>query len=113
MISSQGQFLQVAFNSYDNPKLVLLSEFEADLKRFSYLDVMISKYQESPDDRKLRIILNHVVILNNCFRNRTSELIFFKISELNKLIAMTVMVFLKMIETDEYNSDLLNKLETL
>jgi hypothetical protein len=114
MILSDSHFLQVAFKSYDNPKIISTTEFDADLKRFGYLNTMLLKYAKDKDDVKLRTCVNHVVILRNCFCEDSISLIRYKIFEENKTFAETIMYFLKMTDCRKYiNLNLLNKLEQL
>lgn len=114
MITSHTDFLNIAFKTYDNPKIIALSEFEADIKRFGHLNTIISRYTEEPDDYKLRLAVNHTVILRNCFGHKAVELILHKTSDENLESIYTVFYFLKMLETVPHlNFDLLNKLENL
>lgn len=114
MILSDSHFLQKAFKSYDNPRIISTSEFDADLKRFGYLNIMLLKYIKDKDEVKLRTCINHVVILRNCFCQDTVSLIRYKIFEENKIFAETIMYFLKMTgDRESIDLNLLNKLEQL
>lgn len=75
---SERSFLLHAMKFYDNPQCVNLSEFEEDLKRFSYLKKLFIRYKEY-GDLKERLILNHIIVLFNLFGVATIELLFFKI----------------------------------
>jgi len=77
---SERSFLLHAMKFYDNPQCVNLSEFEEDLKRFSYLKKLFIRYKEY-DDLKERLILNHIIVLFNLFGVATVELLFFKIDK--------------------------------
>ena len=114
MIRSHTEFLNLAFKAYDNPKIIALTDFEADIKRFSYLNLIVGRYLEDLDEYKLRLAVNHAVILRNCFGEITPELIMFKTVEDNKHIVSTILYFLKMTSEVEYlDFNILNKLETL
>ena len=114
MILSDSHFLQKAFKSYDNPRIISTTEFDTDLKRFGYLNIMMLKYAKDKDDVKLRTCVNHIVILRNCFCEDSVSLIRYKILEENKIFAETIMYFLKMTEQSEsIDLNLLNKLEQL
>lgn len=114
MIKSHTEFLNIAFKTYDNPKIVALSDFEADIKRFSYLNVIISRYTEDLDEYKLRLAVNHAVILRNCFGDKTPELILYKTADENLIAVNTILYFLKMVSvTNHLDFSLLNKLENL
>ncbi len=114
MIHNQTEFLSVALKTYDNPKIISVSDFAADIKRFAYLNAIVSKYIDDGDDQKLRISMNHIVILRNCFGSGTVDLIMHKALEENLSVICTIMYFLKMIEKSNHlDLSLLNKLENL
>ena len=62
---NDDNFLLFAIKAYDNPNR-LISEFEDDIKRIDYLKRLFFRYKEY-DDLKERLILNHMIILNNVF----------------------------------------------
>jgi uncharacterized protein (DUF1919 family) len=43
-------------------------DFVEDLNRIKYIKKLVTRYIEN-DDLKERLILNHIIILNNCFGN--------------------------------------------
>jgi hypothetical protein len=55
-----------AMKHYDNPSCVDEAEFLDDLKRFRYLKRLFRKYDTS-GELKLRLIINHIIILSNVF----------------------------------------------
>ena len=59
-------FLLFAIKHYDNPQCVGESEFYDDMKRFSYIKRLLTKYEES-GVLKERLILNHIIIITNLF----------------------------------------------
>jgi hypothetical protein len=59
-------FLIYCARYYDNPQLNSTEEFIEDLKRIKYIKKLITRYIES-GDLKERLILNHIIILNNLF----------------------------------------------
>jgi hypothetical protein len=67
IIDSEESFFKAALNSYIRPFTVSVEEFSADLKRITYLKNLINRYIIDPSDLKDRLILNHIVILGNCF----------------------------------------------
>lgn len=58
-------FLLFCAKNYDNP-IFDSEEFFEDLNRIKYIKKLITRYVES-GDLKERLILNHIIILNNCF----------------------------------------------
>ena len=59
-------FLLFAIKHYDNPQCVGESEFYDDMKRFTYIKRLLTKYEESGVLIE-RLILNHIIIITNLF----------------------------------------------
>lgn len=59
-------FLLYCAHHYDNCKYTSTEEFIEDLNRIKYIKKLITRYVEN-GDLKERLILNHIIILNNCF----------------------------------------------
>ena len=59
-------FLQVAAALYHNPQCTTDEEFYDDLSRIKYLKKLLTRFEET-GELKERLILNHIVILNNVF----------------------------------------------
>lgn len=59
-------FLLFCAHHYDNSRYVSTEEFIEDLNRIKYIKKLITRYVEN-GDLKERLILNHIIILNNCF----------------------------------------------
>ena len=55
-----------AIRHYDNPQCEGEKEFEDDLKRFKYIKRLLRKYHDT-DILKERLLLNHIIVLNNVF----------------------------------------------
>ena len=74
-------WLLYALQNYDNPTLEKQEEFNDDIKRFKYLKRLFRKY-ETTGDIKIRLILNHLVVLQNVFGVEASvSLLLFKVDE--------------------------------
>lgn len=63
---SEKNFLIYAARHYDNPHCQSTEEFLEDVKRIKYIKKLITRYIDS-GDLKERLILNHLIILNNVF----------------------------------------------
>lgn len=61
-----ANFLLYAAKHYDNPQCFDTLEFYEDLQRFKYIKRLFNKYA-SDNDLKERLILNHIIALNNLF----------------------------------------------
>ena len=78
---TKDNWLLFAQQNYDNPTLEKEEEFYDDIKRFKYLKRLFRKY-EITGDIKIRLILNHLVVLQNVFGVEASvTLLLFKIDE--------------------------------
>ena len=85
-------FLVYAMKAYNNPNCMDLDEFQEDLKRFQYLKRLFKRYEED-NDLRIRLILNHIIILYNCFGPAATNMLFMKLSEYHKYLK-TFMIFL-------------------
>jgi hypothetical protein len=59
-------FLLFCAHHYDNSQYASTEDFIEDLNRIKYIKKLITRYVEN-GDLKERLILNHIIILNNCF----------------------------------------------
>lgn len=75
---SESTFLVFAANHYENVQCHDISEFEEDLKRFQYLRKLFGRYKQV-GDLKERLILNHLVIIYNCFGKSATDMLFMRL----------------------------------
>lgn len=61
-----SNFLLYCAKYYDNPQCHDTEEFYEDLRRIKYIKKLITRYVVT-GDLKERLILNHIIILNNVF----------------------------------------------
>jgi hypothetical protein len=80
MILNDTNFLLYAAKAYDVKKSSGAEEFYEDLKRFQYLKRLFKRNEET-DDLKIRLILNHIIVLYNCFGLEATNMLFFKLKE--------------------------------
>lgn len=59
-------FLLYCAAHYDNARYASTEEFIEDLNRLKYIKKLVTRYTEN-GDLKERLILNHIIVLNNCF----------------------------------------------
>ena len=64
-ILTDKNFLLFCAKHYEHPHFDS-EEFFEDLSRLKYIKKLITRYTEN-GDLKERLILNHIIILNNCF----------------------------------------------
>jgi hypothetical protein len=63
---TEDNFLLFCAKHYDNSRYASTEEFVEDLNRIKYIKKLLTRYIENNDLRE-RLILNHIIILNNCF----------------------------------------------
>ena len=86
--------MMFAMKHYDNPSCVDKKEFLDDMKRFKYLKRLFRKYDTSKV-LKIRLILNHIIVLANVFGvDASSTLLFFKIDRKHWPVLKTFLVYL-------------------
>ena len=63
---TEDNFLFFCAKQYDNSRYISSEEFAEDLNRIKYIKKLVTRYVEN-GDLKERLILNHIIVLNNCF----------------------------------------------
>ena len=58
-------FKAVALSFYDHSDSISMLDFETDLKRFQHVANLLARFTEERGN--VRLLLNHVIILHNCF----------------------------------------------
>lgn len=101
MILNDTNFLLYAAKSYDVKKSAGAEEFYEDLKRFQYLKRLFKRYEEA-DDLKVRLILNHIIVLYNCFGPEATNMLFFRLKEYHQYVKPFVLFLNYMPETIHY-----------
>ena len=73
-----------------------MSEFEGDIKRTKYLKRLLRRYKTTKI-LKERLILNHIILLNNVFGvEATSRILFYKIDERDYDLLKTFLDYLRL-----------------
>ena len=76
---TKKNWLFFAIKNYNVPNLDSEQEFYEDVKRFKYLKRLFRKYKAT-GELKTRLILNHIIVLNNVFgADACSTLLLFKL----------------------------------
>lgn len=66
---------------YDNPSCESENEFQEDLNRIKYIKRLFSRFEKT-GELKVRLILNHIIILNNVFKHGScTRLLFYRLDE--------------------------------
>ena len=86
-------FMMYAMKCYNSPNCVM-SEFEGDIKRTKYLKRLFRRYKVTKSVKE-RLILNHIILLNNVFGTEpTSRILFYRIDERDYDILKTFLCYL-------------------
>ena len=75
-ILTNDNFMMFAMKNYTNPQCTNIDEFYEDLNRIKYIKRLLGKYNKK-GIIKARLILNHIIILNNVFGNEACSRILF------------------------------------
>ena len=87
-------FLLFATQHYDNPQCESMDEFHEDLNRIKYIKRLLKKYKKTGVLRE-RLLLNHIIILQNIFGPVcSSRILFFKLEPELHSELKTFLVFL-------------------
>ena len=90
---NDDNFLIYAMKCYNAPHCIM-SEFESDIKRTKYLKRLFRRYKITKS-LKERLILNHIILLNNVFGPEpTARILFYKIDERDYDILKTFLSYL-------------------
>ena len=63
---NEENFTLFAIRHYTNPQCTSTEEFYEDIRRFRYLKRLLKRYYRNGELRE-RLILNHLIVLNNLF----------------------------------------------
>jgi hypothetical protein len=98
---------------YRNPQCTDIEEFKEDINRIKYIKRLLGRYEKTGNLR-VRLILNHIIILNNVFGPEvSSRILFFKIENKFHSYLKSFLQYLKYlppigfpeIELDKINTD--------
>lgn len=77
---NDDNFMLYAMQAYDNPLCKGIHEFNEDLTRVKYIKRLLNRYDKKKV-LKERLILNHIILLNNVFGNEACcRILFFKVT---------------------------------
>jgi hypothetical protein len=78
---NEETFLLYCARSYDGGFLATTEDFQDDLNRIKYIKKLITRYQQN-GNLKERLILNHIIVLNNVFgAEPTARILYLKLTE--------------------------------
>jgi hypothetical protein len=90
---NEDNFMMYAVKCYTSPHCIM-SEFEGDIKRTKYLKRLFRRYKVTKS-LKERLIMNHIILLNNVFGpEATARILFYKTDERDYDILKTFLDYL-------------------
>ena len=93
---NEDNFMMYAMKAYNSPHCIM-SEFEGDIKRTKYLKRLFRRYKVTKS-LKERLILNHIILLNNVFGPlATARILFYKTDERDYDILKTFLAYLNIL----------------
>lgn len=95
-------YIGIAMHQYDNIQCNTLDEFQNDLYRIVCIKKLVDKYIVS-GNINLRLLINHVMILHNCFGFLAVDLLRLRLEDKHYPIVKVILVFLKFMESDYWN----------
>jgi hypothetical protein len=100
----EDSFLLYAAKYYDIRMAASADEFYDDLKRFQHLKRLFKRYDED-DELKVRLILNHLTVIYNCFGAEATPMLFLKLEDYHKALKPFVIMLGYMPEVVEYGNN--------
>ena len=99
---TDDNFLLYAAQHYDAARVASEEEFYDDLKRFQYLKRLLKRYRDDGDLR-IRLILNHFIVLYNCFGSAATNMLFMRLADFHEEVKPFVVFLSFMPEKVEYS----------
>lgn len=92
---NDDNFMIYAVKAYSSPQCIM-SEFEGDLKRTKYIKRLFRRYKLS-GGLKERLILNHIILLNNVFgAEATIRILFYRVDRKDYDVLKTFLLYLNL-----------------
>jgi hypothetical protein len=108
---NEKNFVLFCAQHYDSSHYASTEDFMEDLQRIKYIKKLITRYINN-GDLKERLILNHIIILNNCFGPEVlCKILLLKLKEHMKYVK-PFLVLLNVIPDTIYNVDGKAKIDT-
>jgi len=116
-------FLIYATKKYDNPQCSSVDEFNEDLRRFSSVKRLLLRLARKDESVNIRMLLNHIIILDNIFGNvAAARMMFFYCEEHTHTYLKSFLLFLNILPDNipevnikeiPINTEIINKLNAL
>lgn len=98
---NEDNFVLFAMNNYNNKQCTSTEEFYDDLSRFKYIKRLLSRYEQDGILQE-RLLINHIVILNNVFGIKAAvKMLWYKIEEKHWCVIKPILIYLNFITDSE------------
>ena len=105
---TKDNIMMYAIQHYHNPSCEGMGEFNDDMKRFKYIKRLFRKYKDT-GMLKERLLLNHIIVLNNLFgAEASSTLLFFKTEQEHWPVLKTILEFLNIMPENDLQDILID-----
>ena len=105
---NNNNFLMYTMKMSTNPNCESMEEFQEDMNRIKYIKRLLGKYEKSGLLRT-RLILNHLIVLNNVFGTEPScRILFYKIGDNFHSYLKSFLSYLKYLPYDIPEAELQN-----
>ena len=101
MVLNEDTFTVYAAKHYDMKKAAGVDEFYDDLKRFQYLKRLFKRYEET-GELKVRLILNHLIVIYNCFGAPATPMLYMKLEEYHNYLTPFILMLGYLSDNIEY-----------
>ena len=103
-------FLLYAAKQYDLKSAASANDFYEDVKRFQHLKRLFKRYHED-NDLRTRLILNHLIVIYNCFGKSATNMLFLKLKDYHQYLKPFVVFLNYMPETIVYENEVIKSSE--
>lgn len=94
---TDDNFLLYCAKYYENPQCHDVKEFMEDLKRVKYIKKLLTRYDKTKE-LKDRLILNHIIVLNNVFGpEHVTKILLLKVEERHWVYLKPFLVLLEIL----------------
>lgn len=103
-------FLLYAAKQYDLKSAASANDFYEDVKRFQHLKRLFKRYHED-NDLRTRLILNHLIVIYNCFGKSATNMLFLRLKGYHPYLKPFLIFLNYMTETIVYEDEVIKSSE--
>ena len=104
---SEESFTIYAGRCYDFDRSASVDEFYDDLNRIKYVKRLLSRYHRK-GELKARLLLNHIIVIYNCFGPSATEMLFMRTEGLHHYLKPFVLFLNYLPDTVKYDGKIIH-----